>query len=72
MEIKPFTIPYLDLEFLWDDEKKPETKTRQKEIHKLKFLNKGSAYSNATLKSTLCGIFENIEKLTSKTDITIT
>ena len=71
LEIIICDFPYLDLEFLKGDDKKTETKAHQKEHQKLKCINKGSAYSNATFKSTLCGIFYHIGKLTSKTDRTI-
>ena len=67
LEIAICNLSYLDLELLQDDDNKPETKFHQKENQNLKFINKGSTYRNETFKSTLCGIFYQIEKLTSGT-----
>ena len=67
MEIKKFTFPYLDLELFWTNDNKSKTKVHQKENQTLKFLKHKSTYSNAKFKLNLCGIFDHIEKLTSRT-----
>ena len=61
-------IPFLDLEFFWDDSGKLKFQVHQKETQLLKYLNKESTHTKATSKEIPNGVLNGLAKLTSRTD----
>ena len=66
-EIATNTFPYLDLEFLWNADGALEYQVHRKPNQQLKYLNKGSTHTNATLNAIPISIFYRLAKLTSRT-----
>ena len=66
-EIARNTFPYLDFEFLWNDDGTLEYQVHWKPNQQLKYLNKGSTYTNTTFNAIPSSIFYRLAKLTSRT-----
>ena len=67
-EIASNTFPYLNFEFLWNAEGELEYQVYRKSNQKLKYLNKVSTHTNATLNAIPSGIFNRLSKLTPRTN----
>ena len=65
-EIATNTVPYLDLEFLWNADGESEYKVHQKSNQQLKYPNKGSTHTNATFNAIPSGILYRLAKLKSR------
>ena len=63
LEIASDTFLYLDLEFIWNADRELEYQVHQKPNKKLKYLNKGSNHTNATLKKSQAASFTGLQKL---------
>jgi GIY-YIG catalytic domain len=58
-------FPYLDMELFWSEKGELKFQVHLKPNQKLKYLNKGSAHTNACFKAIPSGIFNRLAKLTS-------
>jgi GIY-YIG catalytic domain len=59
------TFPYLDMELKWATNKKLSFQVHLKPNQQLKYLNKGSAHTNACFKAIPAGVYHRLTKLTS-------
>jgi hypothetical protein len=62
------TFPYLDMELKWANDKKLEFQVHLKPNQQLKYLDKGSAHTNACFKAIPAGVFNRLTKLTYMDD----
>ena len=65
-EITTYTLPYLELEFFWNNENKLELKVHQRANKNIKHINKSITHTNKKFKAIPIGIFNWLAKLTSK------
>ena len=60
--------PFLDLEIFWDDSRNLESQVHQNKNQLLKYPNKESTHTEATLKATPNVLLNSLAKLTSRTE----
>ena len=61
-------IPFLDLEFFWDDSGKLEFQVHRNKNQLLKYLNKKSTHTKATFKAIPNGVLNRLAKINSITE----
>jgi len=66
---KTKSFPYLDMEMYWENQEL-RFRVHLKPNHLLKYLNKGSAHTNACFESIPHGVMGRLAKLTSRTEVT--
>jgi hypothetical protein len=59
------TFPYLDMELKWADDNSLKFQVHLKPNQQLKYLNKGSAHTNACFRAIPAGVYNSLTKLTS-------